>query len=84
MAPLTGSLRATDNESETSRGKIPAKKQGMLPSFSSLRPNKEHHDSLEFPFFHLALAICAENDRNGGYGPLNGREKVPVPVDKGN
>jgi hypothetical protein len=28
------------------------------------RPNKEHHDSLEFPFPRLALAIRAEHDRN--------------------
>ena len=51
---------------------------------AATRPNKEHHDSLEFPFSHLTLAIGAKNDRNGGDDPLNGREKVPVPADRGN
>jgi hypothetical protein len=32
----------------------------------------------------LALAIHAEHDRNEGDDPLNGREKVPVPADRGN
>jgi hypothetical protein len=51
---------------------------------AAIRPNKEHRDAREFPFLWLALAIHAENDRNGGYNPLNGREKVPVPADMGN
>ena len=46
--------------------------------------NKEHRNVLEFPFACLTLAICTENDRNGGYDPLNGREKVPVLTDRGN
>jgi hypothetical protein len=48
------------------------------------RPNRERRDSLDLPFLRLALAIYAENDRNGGDDPLKGREKVPVPADKGN
>jgi hypothetical protein len=51
---------------------------------AATRPNKEHHYSLEFPFLHLALAIRDENDRTGGGDMLNGREKVPVPPDRGN
>jgi hypothetical protein len=51
---------------------------------AATRPNKEYHDSLEFLFLRLALAIRAENDRNEGYDPPNSREKVPVPADKGN
>jgi hypothetical protein len=51
---------------------------------AATRPNKEHHDSLEFPFPRLTLAIRAENDRNEGYDPPNSREKVPVPAEVGN
>jgi hypothetical protein len=45
---------------------------------AATRPNKEHHNSLEFPFLYLALAIYAENDRNEGCTMFKGREKVPV------
>ena len=33
---------------------------------AATRPNKEHRNAREFPFLHLALAIHAENDQNGG------------------
>jgi hypothetical protein len=51
---------------------------------AATRPNKEHHNSLEFPFLYSALAIYAENDQNEGWTMFKGREKVPVLVDKGN
>jgi hypothetical protein len=46
--------------------------------------NKEHRNSLEFPFVCLALAICDENDRNEGCYAFKGREKVPVLGEVGN
>jgi len=51
---------------------------------AATRPNRGRWDLSEFPFSHLALAIRAENDRNGGCDPLNGRDKVPVPAAVGN
>jgi hypothetical protein len=47
---------------------------------AATRPNKAHHNSVEFPFLYLALAIYAENDRNEGCTMFKGREKVPVLV----
>jgi hypothetical protein len=50
---------------------------------AATRPNKEHRDAHESPFSHLALAIRNENPRNRGCNTLKGREKVPVPADRG-
>jgi hypothetical protein len=47
-------------------------------------PNKERRDPFEFLFPHLALAIRDENHQKGSCDALKGREKVPVPADKGN
>jgi hypothetical protein len=57
---------------------------GPSSTEAATRPNKEHHDSLEFPFSLLTLAIHDENFRNLGGDTPKDRQKVPVPAEVGN